>query len=127
MPVEDPETTEFPETPLVYSIQAGKRAHFYSETGKLIVPSHRLGEFSRANWGDKVDFREGRPVYVNTTSGLVAIVRKLEDKPQLWRKIIKAAVDASLPKKRSTSAQLPVIGIDAGVSQDFELVDNDSE
>jgi spore coat polysaccharide biosynthesis protein SpsF (cytidylyltransferase family) len=86
-----------------------------------------LGEFSRANWGDKVDFREGRSVHVNTTSGLVAIVRKLEDRPLLWKKIIKAAVDASLLKKRSAGTQFPVTGINTEVSQDLELVDNDSE
>ncbi|KAF8170470.1 hypothetical protein K438DRAFT_1853992 [Mycena galopus ATCC 62051] len=125
MPVEDPETTEFPETPLVHSIQAGKRALFYNETGKYIVPPHRLGEFSRANWGDKVDFREGRPIHVNTTSGLIAIVRKVKD--NLWRKIIKAAVEASLPKKRSAGAKLPVVEDDTVVLQDIELVDNDSD
>ncbi|KAJ7837315.1 hypothetical protein B0H13DRAFT_2677899 [Mycena leptocephala] len=125
-PVEDPETTEFPETPLVYTIQAAKRALNYSVTGELVVPGQRLGEFSKANWGDKVEFREGRPITVNTTSSLVTVVRKLENKPLLWRKIIKAAIEASLPKKRR-GGDIEAINVEAVPAADFDLVDNDSE
>ncbi|KAJ7687655.1 hypothetical protein B0H17DRAFT_682690 [Mycena rosella] len=126
-PIEDPETAEFPETPLVYAIQAAKRALNYSVTGKLVVPGQRLGEFSKANWGDKMDFREGRQVVVNTASSLVAIARKLEDKPQLQKKIMIAAIEASLPKRRA-GGKTEVIEIDAGSpTEDIELVDNDSD
>ncbi|KAJ7905016.1 hypothetical protein B0H13DRAFT_2509647 [Mycena leptocephala] len=125
-PFEDPETTEFPETPLVYTIQAAKRALNYSVTGELVVPGQRLGEFSKANWGDKIEFREGRPITVNTTSSLVAVVRKLENKPVLWRKIIRAAIEASLPKKRR-GGDIEAINVEAVPAADFDLVDNDSE
>ena len=27
-----------------------------------MVPGQRLGDFSKANWGDKIEFREGRGV-----------------------------------------------------------------
>ncbi|KAJ6570644.1 hypothetical protein DFH09DRAFT_417939 [Mycena vulgaris] len=125
-PMEDPDNTELPETPLVYAIQAAKRALNYSVTGSLVVPTQRLGEFSKANWGDKMDFREGRQVSVNTTSALVRIARKLEDKPQLWKKIIAAAIEASLPKRR-TAGKTEVIDVDAVAEEEINLVDNDSD
>ncbi|KAJ7844798.1 hypothetical protein B0H13DRAFT_2364028 [Mycena leptocephala] len=125
-PFEDPETTEFPETPLVYTIQAAKRALNYSVTGELVVPGQHLGEFSKANWGGKIEFREGRPIAVNTTSSLVAVVRKLENKPVLWRKIIRAAIETSLPKKRR-GGDIEAINVEAVPAADFDLVDNDSE
>ncbi|KAJ7875742.1 hypothetical protein B0H14DRAFT_2501604, partial [Mycena olivaceomarginata] len=44
-PAENPATADFPETPLVHTIQAAKRTLHYTETGKLVIPGHRLGEF----------------------------------------------------------------------------------
>ncbi|KAJ7880207.1 hypothetical protein B0H13DRAFT_1891845 [Mycena leptocephala] len=144
-PIEYPDTTEFPETPLVYTIQAvhmlscpfssswdaevcqAKRALNYNETGEYLVPPNRLGDFPKANWDDKMEYREGKSVMVNTTSGLVAIVRKLEEKPDLCRKIVKAAIEAALPKKRQRSHKIEVIDVDAIAAADFELVDNDSD
>ncbi|KAJ7854795.1 hypothetical protein B0H14DRAFT_3449344 [Mycena olivaceomarginata] len=49
-----------------------------TQTGKLVIPGHHLGEFSRANWGDRMVFQKGRSVAVNSTSGLVKIVHKLQ-------------------------------------------------
>ena len=103
-----------------------KRALNYSVTGELVVPGQRLGEFSKVNWGDKIEFREGRPITVNTTSSLVTVVRKLENKPVLWRKIIRAAIEASLPKKRR-GGDIEAINVEAVPAADFDLVDNDSE
>ncbi|KAJ7938039.1 hypothetical protein B0H13DRAFT_2302127 [Mycena leptocephala] len=117
-PVEDPETTEFPETPLVYTIQAVCTLSSISRADWKLTPVRRnvlsptrLGNFSRENWADKMEYREGKSVMVNTTSGLVAI----------------AAIEASLPKKRERGHKVEVIDVDAVAAADFELVDNDSD
>lgn len=142
-PVDVPNPSEPPETPLVYTIQAvrspisrllrvntnlvqAKRALNYSITGRLVVPGSRLGEFSKANWGDKMEYREGQHVALTTTSSLAAFARKLEEKPDLWKKIITPAIEASLPKKR-TVVKAEVIDVDAVAAEDFEIEDNDSD
>jgi hypothetical protein len=56
-------------------------------------------------------FQEGRSVAVNSTSGLVKIVRKLQNNPDLSKQIMPAAVEASLPK-RGPVAVIDVIDID---------------
>lgn len=61
---------------------------------------------------------------VNTSSSLVKIVRKLEVDPVLSKRIMKAAIDASLPKKRAAAA-VEVIDVDAADESDFELEDNE--
>ncbi|KAJ7330349.1 hypothetical protein DFH08DRAFT_882420 [Mycena albidolilacea] len=125
-PVENPATADFPETALVHTIQAAKRALHYTETGKLVIPGHRLGEFSRANWGDRMVFQEGRSVAVNSTSGLVKIVRKLRNNPDLSKRIMQAAIEASLPKRRSAAVvEVIDIDLDATETSDFELEDNE--
>ncbi|KAJ7346268.1 hypothetical protein DFH08DRAFT_870862 [Mycena albidolilacea] len=113
-------------TALVHTIQAAKRALHYTETGKLVIPGHRLGEFSRANWGDRMVFQEGRSVAVNSTSGLVKIVRKLRNNPDLSKRIMQAAIEASLPKRRSAAVvEVIDIDLDATGTSDFELEDNE--
>ncbi|KAJ7235930.1 hypothetical protein C8J57DRAFT_1248032 [Mycena rebaudengoi] len=89
---QNPKDPQYPIGALVYSIQAVKRALNYSQTGKFTPPPGRLGEFSKTNWGDKMELREGRQVMVNTTSSLDVIVGKLM--PSHWEKIITAALDA---------------------------------
>ncbi|KAJ6613368.1 hypothetical protein B0H10DRAFT_238512 [Mycena sp. CBHHK59/15] len=44
---------------LVLSIQAIKRALNYWKTGELVIPPAPLGNFSKSNWGDHVEFSEG--------------------------------------------------------------------
>ncbi|KAJ7251344.1 hypothetical protein C8J57DRAFT_673276 [Mycena rebaudengoi] len=123
---QDPKDPDYPVGALVYSIQAVKRALNYSLTGKFVPPTGRLGEFSKTNWGDKMELREGRQVMVNTTSGLAVIVGKL--KPSHWEKIITAALDASQPARKVATVD-DVIDVDGDdlASADFDLVDNDSD
>jgi hypothetical protein len=85
-----------------------------------------LGEFSKTNWGDKTELREGRQVTVNTTSGLDVIVGKL--KSSQWEKILTAALDACQSTRKAATVD-DVIDVDAdeSPSADFDLVDNDSE
>lgn len=102
-----------------------KRALNYSTTGVLAVPRERLGEYSRANWGDKTELREGREVPVKTTTGLIIIVRKLQTKT--WKKIVAAAIEASIPQKRANTTR-EIIDVDAEAgAEEVILVDNDSD
>ncbi|KAJ7261171.1 hypothetical protein C8J57DRAFT_473744 [Mycena rebaudengoi] len=123
---QDPKDPQYPVGALVYSIQAVKRALNYSQTGKFVLPPGRLGEFSKTNWGDQMELREGRQVKVNTTSGLDNLVGKL--KPLHWEKIITTALDTCQATRKAAAVE-DVIDLDTDdlASTDFDLVDNDSE
>jgi hypothetical protein len=69
-------------------------------------------------------FQEGRSVAVNSTSGLVKIVRKLRNNPDLSKRIMQAAIEALLPKRRPVAA-IDVVDIDAVETSDSELEDNE--
>ncbi|KAJ7342855.1 hypothetical protein DFH08DRAFT_1081881 [Mycena albidolilacea] len=71
-------------------------------------------------------FQEGRSVAANSTSGLVKIVRKLRNNPDLSKRIMQAAIEASLPKRRSAAVvEVIDIDLDATETSDFELEDNE--
>ena len=55
----------------------------------MVKPKKPLNEYSKANWGDHIETREGRTVHINSTSDLIAIVSKLKDRQ--WKKIFAAA------------------------------------
>ncbi|KAH9037117.1 hypothetical protein EDB85DRAFT_1888573 [Lactarius pseudohatsudake] len=109
---------------LVHSIQAAKRAISWWETGELVKPKRPLNEYSKANWGDHVEIREGHTVHISSTSDLVAIVSKLKDKQ--WDKILKAALLSAKHKKKSA-----VVASEPQQPQPFtaqvEPRDNDSD
>ncbi|KAH9172058.1 hypothetical protein EDB89DRAFT_1906501 [Lactarius sanguifluus] len=109
---------------LVHSIQAVKRAISWWETGELVKPKKPLNEYSKANWGDHVETREGHTVHITSTSDLVAIVSKLKDKQ--WDKILKAALLSAKRKKKSA-----VVASEPPQPQPFtaqvELRDDDSD
>jgi chromosome condensin MukBEF MukE localization factor len=69
-------------------------------------------------------YEEGRPITLNSTSNLVRIVRKVQENSDLSKRIMQAAIEASLPKKRSATV-VEVIDVDAAESSDFELEDNE--
>ncbi|KAJ7159105.1 hypothetical protein C8R43DRAFT_1124738 [Mycena crocata] len=126
-PIETPDASDPPETPLVYSIQAVKRALNYSVTGTLVVPGQRLGEFSKANWGDRMVYREGRQVVDDPTSRILDVVRELQNKsPVIWEKIMGAAIEASLPKRRP-GIKVEAADVAAKPKRVIELVDDDSD
>lgn len=90
----------------------------------MVKPKKPLNEYSKANWGDHIETREGRAVHINSTSDLVAIVSKLKDKQ--WDKIFTAARASGKRKKKapvSTSSVPPEPSRAAVV----ELRDDDSD
>ena len=62
----------------------------------MVKPRRPLNKYSKANWGDHMETREGRTIHINSTSDLIAVVLKLKDKQ--WEKIF-AAVQASVKRK----------------------------
>ena len=62
----------------------------------MVKPRRPLNEYSKANWGDHMETREGHTIRINSTSDLVAVVSKLKDKQ--WEKIF-AAAQASVKHK----------------------------
>ncbi|KAJ6607236.1 hypothetical protein B0H10DRAFT_2195045 [Mycena sp. CBHHK59/15] len=109
---------------LVLSIQAIKRALNYWKTGELVIPPAPLGNFSKSNWGDHVEFSEGVKKTVPSTSSLAVVVAKLDVRK--WNKIIAAAREA-VAIRDDVPAEM-AIDVDAErVDDDFELLDNDSD
>ena len=44
----------------------------------MVKPKKPLNEYSKANWGDHIETREGWTICITSTSNLIAIVLKLE-------------------------------------------------
>ncbi|KAJ6562954.1 hypothetical protein B0H10DRAFT_2239759 [Mycena sp. CBHHK59/15] len=61
----------------------------YHRTGQLVIPEGSLGQFSKTNWADHMDFSEGVQKVVASTSAITAVVKKLKESQ--WDKIITAA------------------------------------
>ncbi|KAH6904047.1 hypothetical protein BKA70DRAFT_1432606 [Coprinopsis sp. MPI-PUGE-AT-0042] len=78
------------------------------------------GNFSKANWDDHKDLREGKRTLVRTTSKLIKVVGKLSD--ELWERIGNAAI----AETRSKHVTAPILLVDRGGTKesDFELVDD---
>lgn len=64
----------------------------------MIKPQKPLNEYSKANWGDHYDTREGRQINTHKAAELVAVVTKLKEKQ--WDKILKVARASGKVKKR---------------------------
>ena len=92
--------------------------------GEEVKPRRPYGDFSKTNWGDHMENREGKEIIIRTTSNLIDVVSKLKDKQ--WDKIINAASAASWAKKETIGivAQEP---FDAAPGPDFDLIDDDSD
>ena len=73
----------------------------------MIKPKKPLNEYSKANWGDHIETREGRTIRITSTSNLVAIILKLRDKQ--WDKIFAAALASGRCKnlKKTVAASTP--------------------
>ena len=73
----------------------------------MIKPRKPLNEYSKANWGDHIETREGCAFCITSTSSLVAIVLKLRDKH--WDKIFAAALASGRCKnlKKAVAASTP--------------------
>jgi hypothetical protein len=94
----------------------------------MIKPIRPLNEYSKANWGDHIETREGRTIRVNSTSNLVTIVSKLKDKQ--WEKIFAAALASGRRKNMKAAAAAAVAATDSDSSQAAvvaELRDDDSD
>ena len=50
------------------------------ETGVMVKPQKPLNEYSKANWGDRIETREGRTICINMASDLVAVISQLKEK-----------------------------------------------
>ena len=93
----------------------------YHRSGELDVPTGPAGFFSKNNWQDHVERRDGRDVLVKTTTGLVKLVKKLRDVQ--WEKIIRGAKDLAKVKKQEV-VEKPIQVVD---SSDYEIIDGDRD
>lgn len=95
----------------------------------MVKPERPLNEYSKANWGDHPETREGRVIRVKSTSKLISIVLKLKDKH--WEKILAAALASGRRKnmKAKAAAAAAVADMDSDSSQAaiVELRDDDSD
>jgi len=118
--IHDP--TKRPTGALVHAIQAVKRAILMWRTGQLVTPPRPLGDYSKSNWGDKIEVREGQQVHVKTASMILKLVSKL--KPKQWQKILDSALEFCKATK-VVVAHEGSIEVDSG--SDFEILDNDDD
>ena len=92
----------------------------------MVKPERPLNEYSKANWGDHPEMREGRVIHVKSTSNLVSIVSKLKDKQ--WEKIFAAALASGRRKNMKAAAAAVSADTDSDSSQAMvELRDDDSD
>ncbi|KAJ6629576.1 hypothetical protein B0H10DRAFT_1985963 [Mycena sp. CBHHK59/15] len=120
---DNPDT--WPEGVITMSVHALKRGLNYFRTGELVIPSPPTGNFSKTNWADRIDYSEGVPKRIPSTSAITAIVKKLT--AAQWVKIIAAARAASTAQRDDVPAAA-VIDVDAEVAlEDFDLIDDDSD
>ena len=95
-------------------------------TGEEVKPPRPWGDYSKANWGDHNETREGKIMPVLTTTNLIRVVEKLKDRQ--WEKIIDAAIHASKVKKETIRApDLEEASMPTSSAEPFELVDDDSD
>jgi hypothetical protein len=92
-------------------------------TGEEVKPRRPYSDFSKTNWGDHTENREGKEIIVRTTSNLNAVISKLKDKQ--WEKILNAASAASRAKKETVAIVTPEPSDAPGA--DFDLIDDDSD
>jgi hypothetical protein len=92
-------------------------------TGEEVKPRRPYGDFSKTNWGDHTENREGKDIVIRTTSNLITVVSKLKDKQ--WEKILNAASAASRTKKETIANVVQEPSDTPGA--DFNLVDDDSD
>ena len=95
----------------------------------MVKPQRPLNEYSKANWGDHPETREGRIIRVNSTSKLVSIISKLKDKQ--WEKIFAAAIASGRRKNVKVAAEAEAaVGAtdpDSQAAMVLELRDDDSD
>jgi hypothetical protein len=90
--------------------------------GTKNVPSGPPGYFSKTNWSDRVERRDGRDIVIKKVSSLLKVVDKLKD--EQWIKIIEGAW--VYVKQKSLDPLATVIGT-ASASSDFEMEDDDDD
>jgi formylmethanofuran dehydrogenase subunit E-like metal-binding protein len=91
-------------------------------SGNYVAPQGSSGYFSRANWGDRtVSGEDNKPVFVQTTTNAVKVVRKISD--ELWDKIIAAA--KSMARGRKPAVQPEIVETISSDDEDWELRDDD--
>jgi len=91
-------------------------------SGEEIRPSRPYSDYSKANWGDHTETREGRIEQIKTTSNLIRLVSQLKEKQ--WKKILEAATLASKAKKETIA---PPAAAATEPEPEFILVDDDSD
>ena len=89
----------------------------------MVKPQRPLNEYSKANWGDRIETQEGRNIRINTASDLIAVISQLKEKQ--WDKILKAAWASRKIKKRMmhTVSETP----EPSEATLVELKDDDSD
>lgn len=93
------------------------------ETGMHVRPIHPRGNFSKANWDDHEDVREGKRTIIRTTSKLIKVVGKLTN--EQWERIENAGMAESRGRRTVVPADIVSIDRDGTDDSDFELVDDE--
>ena len=96
-----------------------KRALLYCKDGMKNVPAGPSGFFSKTNWHERVERRDGRDVVIKSSRTLLKLIKKLND--DQWGTIIKNAQNYAKQKKLDETP----IDIEEIPSSDIELVDGD--
>jgi len=100
--------------------------HTTGEEKKLSRP---YNDFSKSNWADHSEFREGGvEVKIRTTSNILSMVQKLKDRQ--WEKIITAAKESIRKGKSSEkdeAADGPSGDTRSSPAPSIELIDDDEE
>lgn len=96
-------------------------------SGEQVELPRHFNHFSKSNWGDSTEIRAGRTVSVPTTTTLMRIVMKLQDKQ--WEKVINAGIQASKTTKISSGGSgFPSSdGPSMAPEDDFEIIDDDED
>ncbi|RXW16190.1 hypothetical protein EST38_g9666 [Candolleomyces aberdarensis] len=107
-----------------------KRALSFYETGSKLIPPGIQGHFSKYNWADREEQREGKRFTIKTTSSLIKVARKLNlpEKRDLKEKIVAAARAECKSRSGCYGYSHDNIGEAEGddSDSDFDLMDDDA-
>jgi hypothetical protein len=104
-----------------YTYIQAKRALLCWVSGSKKTIHGPPGYFSKSNWGDRIERRNGEEVLVKRTSSLMKLAGKLTDVQ--WKKILDSASAEAKYKKFDSSNSLATVDD----SSDFEIEDGNED
>lgn len=102
--------------------QVKRALQMWKDTGNKVVGPRPGSDFSKGNWGDRIDIQENTTISRPSTSNLVKVINKLSDKQ--WEKILAAAWELVVSVKVEAAPPAAIVDDNLG---DFELLDDDDD